>query len=131
MAPEEVELVMRRHQKGLVAAVEGATADAGVGIADVDYVVGAFTTRRQLAQRILDPLGIDIERTTWEFGRRTGHMGNSDIFAGLNYLAESGRLAEGQKILLIGEGGGYVCTTAVLEVINCPSWGAVLPATME
>jgi 3-oxoacyl-[acyl-carrier-protein] synthase-3 len=120
--PKESGRVMGRREKGMIDVVQGAVADAGLTLADIDHFAYSFISRRQLAKELLEPLDLDIGRTTWEYGRRTGHMGNSDTFAGLNYLAESGRLAERQKILLIGAGGGYAWTAAVLDVIDCPSW---------
>jgi 3-oxoacyl-[acyl-carrier-protein] synthase-3 len=124
MSRAEAEEVLARREKGLVGVVEAALADAGVKMADVEHVVYSFISRYNLGKELLDPLGIEIERTTWHFGSRTGHMGNCDVFAGLNYLAESGQLAAGQKVLLVGAGGGLVWTTAVLEVLNHPAWAA-------
>jgi 3-oxoacyl-[acyl-carrier-protein] synthase-3 len=122
LAPDVSQELMARREQGLVGVVDEALADAGAKMTDIAHVLYSFISRRQLARELLDPLGIEIERTTWEYGRRTGHMGNCDVFAGLNHLAESGQLETGQKLLLIGAGGGYVWTTAVLEVMHCPSW---------
>ncbi|GGZ48807.1 3-oxoacyl-[acyl-carrier-protein] synthase 3 protein 5 [Streptomyces inusitatus] len=64
--------------------------------------------------------GVDLERTTWEWGRRAGHLGAGDQFAGLAHLLESGALSPGDRVLLHGAGTGFSFTSAVVEVLEIP-----------
>lgn len=76
-----------------------------------------------LTWQLLAPLKIDdLDRTLWEWGRRTCHLGAGDQFAGLAYLVESGELKPGDLVLLVGVGIGYCWTTAVVEIEEMPDW---------
>ncbi|MDX6311566.1 MAG: 3-oxoacyl-[acyl-carrier-protein] synthase, partial [Streptomyces sp.] len=115
--------VWRRVEAGLQSAARQALDEAEVRIADIDHVVvphfGAGLTLRQC----LGPIGIsELSRTPWDFSRRTGHLGPADQFAGLNHLAETGALHAGQRVLLVGVGGGFSWTCTVLEVLRTPDW---------
>jgi 3-oxoacyl-[acyl-carrier-protein] synthase-3 len=67
-------------------------------------------------------LGLEQERTNWEFGRRTGHMGPGDQTAGLDDLLTSGRLSPGDRVVLTSTGYGFNWGTAVLEILHIPDW---------
>jgi 3-oxoacyl-[acyl-carrier-protein] synthase-3 len=67
-------------------------------------------------------LGIDLSRTTWNWAMQVGHLGAADQLAGLTYLSEAGRLTPGERVLMVGVGGGFNWTCVVLEVIAEPNW---------
>ncbi|MEU0373253.1 ketoacyl-ACP synthase III family protein [Streptomyces sp. NPDC006283] len=97
-----------------------ALAEAGITAADVRWVAGPALGREALYEQCLDPLGIDIDRSTWPFARRVGHVGCTDQFAALDDLITSGAVEAGDRVLIAGLGGGYNCTVAVLEFTETP-----------
>jgi 3-oxoacyl-[acyl-carrier-protein] synthase-3 len=99
--------------------------ESGVNPGGIDWTVLQATGRTKLHMLI----GVPEERTTWEFARRVGHIGPGDLTAGLAYLVESGKLEPGQRVLLLGGGGGYTCTMAVLEILDTPNWAPTAPWT--
>jgi 3-oxoacyl-[acyl-carrier-protein] synthase-3 len=108
----------RLHAEGLRTVVQRAVCDAAVELAAMQQVVFPAIGREQTGTLFVDLFGLPLECTTWEFGRRTGHLGPADTFAALAYLAESGRLRCGERVLLIAGGGGFVWTVAVAEIVD-------------
>ncbi|GGU09546.1 ketoacyl-ACP synthase III family protein [Actinomadura citrea] len=107
--------VLRRLQEGQARAVEDALSEAGVKQADVDWFVLPHLGLPKMNVQFFEPLGIERERTTWDWGRRIGHLGAGDQIAGLGELVASGRLAPGQRCLLAGVGAGFTYSAAVVE----------------
>ena len=107
----------KRMAEGLHAAADEACADAGMRIADVDHVVVPNFGRELLQHECLDPLGVDVSRTVWEWGREIGHVGAADQFAGLARLVETGAAEPGQTVLLVGVGGGFNWTCVLLRMV--------------
>ncbi|MGO4750485.1 3-oxoacyl-[acyl-carrier-protein] synthase III C-terminal domain-containing protein, partial [Streptomyces sp. 2MCAF27] len=66
--------------------------------------------------------GIDVEQTNWEFGRRLGHLGAGDQFAGVNHLLETKAVKPGDIVVLSSVGHGYTFGCAVLEIVAEPDW---------
>lgn len=97
-----------------------AFAEAGTDASQVQYVVTPGLGREALWEQCLDPLGLDIDQSTWSFIRQVGHAGCTDPFGGLNHLVERGRLRPGDRVLVTGVGGGYNATVAVLEIVAEP-----------
>jgi 3-oxoacyl-[acyl-carrier-protein] synthase-3 len=97
---------------GKVLAEAGTTAD---GLA---YVIPVVTTRWRTQIQLDRMLGLPIERSTWEFGRTTGHIGTADQFIGLHHLITTGKVRPGDRVLLLGGGTGYTVTAAVLEIVE-------------
>lgn len=112
-----------RMAAGLREAGDRAAADAGMSLDAADHYVLPNFGHDLLRQECLEPLGLTAERTTWTWGTEIGHAGASDQFGGLAHLAETGRLAPGQRVLLVGVGGGFNWTCAVLEILEPPRWG--------
>ncbi len=119
-ATADPEALGRRILSGITQAVEGSLADADLKLADIRWTVfpnlGADTLRRAY----LEPLGLDLAATTWEWGRRTGHVGAADQIIGLAKLAGSGRAEPGDRVLLVGIGAGFSWTCAVAEFAGVP-----------
>ena len=90
---------------------------------DIDWWVLPNVGRTLLQWQYLNVLGVGVERTTWEWGRRLGHMGAGDHVVGLNHLAETGTLGVGDRVALAGSGLGFNWSCAVLEIVAPP--GAV------
>ncbi|HEX4059835.1 MAG TPA: ketoacyl-ACP synthase III family protein [Streptosporangiaceae bacterium] len=72
-------------------------------------------------QLVLEPLGIAMDRTTWQFGRGIGHSGPNDQILSLNHLLTTGQLAVGDHVLLTG-GAAAMVSSAVLEIVDVPAW---------
>jgi 3-oxoacyl-[acyl-carrier-protein] synthase-3 len=96
--------------------IEEALADAEVTAADITCWVfpnmGLALTDWGARAR----LGVDIGRSTWEWGRRVGHLGAGDQFAALAHLLGTGAVRPGDRILLNGAGSGFTFTSAVVEI---------------
>ncbi|SDW71703.1 3-oxoacyl-[acyl-carrier-protein] synthase-3 [Amycolatopsis xylanica] len=114
--------VSARMATGLKSAVARATEEAGVSVADARHCVVPHFGRELLHRECLGVLGIDLARTTWSWAAHIGHLGAADQFAGLTYLTEAGALAPGDRVLLLGIGGGFNWTCVVLEITGHPSW---------
>jgi 3-oxoacyl-[acyl-carrier-protein] synthase III len=110
--------VLDRLQAGQVRAVDTALAEAGMARDDIDWFVLPNLGLPKMTIQFFEPLGIDVERTTWNWGRRVGHLGAGDQIAGLSELIRSGRLGSGDRCLLAGVGIGFTWSAAVLERVD-------------
>lgn len=108
--------VLERLRDGQVTAVETALAEARTRRDDIDWFVLPNLGRPKMDAQFFRPLGIARERTTWDRGRRVGHLGAGDQIAGLDGLVRSGRLRPGGRCLLAGVGAGFSWSAAVLEM---------------
>jgi 3-oxoacyl-[acyl-carrier-protein] synthase-3 len=115
--------VTRLLKAGYGAVLEQALEESGSALREIDWFVLPNLGRRLLDEHYV-PLGIDLDRSTWPWGRRVGQMGPADQFAGLEHLLRSGRLRPGQRILLMGMGAGVVWSCACLEVLSTEPAGA-------
>ncbi|GHE70930.1 3-oxoacyl-[acyl-carrier-protein] synthase 3 protein 5 [Streptomyces longispororuber] len=101
----------------LVAARTRVLEDSGTDVQDIARAV-IPVSRRGTGHELHDLLGIPDERTSWSYGRTTGHLGAGDQFAGLAELTETGAVVPGDRVLLFGGGAGYTCTAAVVEILS-------------
>jgi 3-oxoacyl-[acyl-carrier-protein] synthase-3 len=101
---------------GLTSAVDQALAEAEVKAADISVTVLPNLGAATLRQAYLKPLGVGLEATAWEWGRRTGHVGAADQLIGLRSVIDSGRAAPGDRVLLVGIGAGFSWTGAVVQL---------------
>jgi 3-oxoacyl-[acyl-carrier-protein] synthase III len=106
-----------RRQRILVRdAVDRACADAEITLADVRHVVMPFVGAHSLDRDHLAPLGLTLAAaTSFEYGRRVGHLGAADVLVGLHHLRDAGRLAPGDITLLLAQGSGHIVTAVLLE----------------
>ncbi|NGO10415.1 secondary metabolite biosynthesis protein [Streptomyces sp. HC44] len=93
-------------------------AEAGVTAAELSYVIPVVTTKWRTEIQLDRMLGLPVERSTWDLGRTTGHVGTGDQFIGLHHLVTTGRVRRGDQVLLLGGGTGYTLTAAVLEIVE-------------
>ncbi|MEV0219885.1 ketoacyl-ACP synthase III family protein [Streptomyces sp. NPDC050704] len=103
----------------LVAAKTRALEDAGTSIDGIAHAV-IPVSRRGTGHELHHLLGLPDERTSWAYGRTTGHVGAGDQFAGLAHLTENALVSPGDRVLLFGGGAGYTCTAAVVEILRMP-----------
>jgi cytochrome P450/3-oxoacyl-[acyl-carrier-protein] synthase III len=106
--------------EALVSAVEQAAKEADVNIADVTRFVVTALGLAQLQVVVLEPLGIDLSRTTWSFQRELGHVGPCDQLLGVDHLLHDETLKPGDTIMVIGLGMGSRFTAALLEITGPP-----------
>lgn len=111
-----------RIAAGLTEAVTVALDESGVGLDDITRFVFPNVGLQGLMNAYVKPLGITVERTAWEWGRRTGHVGAADQLTGLTHLVESHALGPGDHVMLVGIGAGFAWTCAVLRVTAAPTW---------
>lgn len=117
-----LEFMVERLEKGLLSTVDRTLADANTTMDAVTRVIVPNVGRKMLEWEFLLPLKIDEGRTVWDLGRRVGHMGASDQFAGIAHLVESGQVQPGDQVLVVGAGIGFSWTAALLEIRETPDW---------
>jgi 3-oxoacyl-[acyl-carrier-protein] synthase-3 len=116
MAKEEI---FARLSAGPRYVVREVLAASGLTLDEIAHVIVPHFGRTITTLQCLYPLGLrDIERTTWDFARRTGHLGPADQFASMNQLHENGDLKNGQYVLLLGIGAGFSWSSALLEIVD-------------
>ena len=113
--------VMDRIDAGQRETVKTALSEAGSELPDMAWFVLPSLGEARLKAHFLDPFGLDLDRTTWPWGRHTGHLGAGDQIAGFGQLAERGLLKPGQRCLLAGVGAGFSWSAAVVELDQSPA----------
>jgi 3-oxoacyl-[acyl-carrier-protein] synthase-3 len=113
-----VAMMSARQEESLQRALDEAEAK----LADVDWFLLPHFGRRRLDVNFFRRFGIEPERTLWAWSRGIGHLGAGDQFAGLSWLMESGRAKPADQCLLLGVGGGFTWSSAVVEITDVPDW---------
>ncbi|CAM5410770.1 hypothetical protein GCM10010329_76890 [Streptomyces spiroverticillatus] len=96
--------------------IRAALADADTSMEGIARVVLNATGHQRLTWQLEKQLGVEEKLSNWDFCREVGHLGAGDHFAGLNELLETGEVEPGDRVLLVGGGTGYSCTSAVVEI---------------
>lgn len=122
LAHSDETLTNIRFGKVMGEAKQAVLDEAGLDIGDITRVVIPSTGRIKGPFQIHHLIGVDESVTTWDFARRTGHIGAGDWAAGLEHLLLTGALNPGDHVMLYGGGAGYTITTAVLEILAVPDW---------
>ncbi|RKT88987.1 3-oxoacyl-[acyl-carrier-protein] synthase-3 [Saccharopolyspora antimicrobica] len=97
--------------------MERALADADLEAGDIDWWVFPHNGLSLTDWDGRKAFGVDVSRTTWDWGRRCGHLGAGDQFAGLTHLLESKKVQPGDRVLVYGSGTGFMYCAAVLEIV--------------
>ena len=126
---EGTSFVLERMAAGQRTALKGALAEAGAEVADIHRFVLPNFGRRRMETGFFKPFQIDQHRTTWPWGRTVGHLGAGDQFAGLTHLLDGGHLRAGDLCALLGVGGGFSWSCAVLEIVRDPADRPHSPST--
>ncbi|WP_042439559.1 ketoacyl-ACP synthase III family protein [Streptacidiphilus albus] len=121
---EEVgsESVLQRAEETLLSAVSKVLDRTGHRVDDFARVLVPNMGHGMMEAQFFKPLNIPAERTLWNWGRHAGHMGAGDLSAGVARLVEKKEVGPGDLVLMIGTGGGYSVTVAVLEIESVPEW---------
>lgn len=117
-----LESILERSARGVRHVVDAALADSGDRIADLARVVLPNLGHQVLAVQYLAPLGLSTGQTLMDWGAHTGHLGAGDQLGGVARLVETGQVARGDRVLLLGAGGGFSWTAAVLVIDEVPEW---------
>lgn len=117
-----LESILERSAHGIRHVVDAALADSGDRIGHLAKVVLPNLGHQLLAVQYLKPLGISAEQTLLDWGAHTGHLGAGDQLGGVARLVENGHVRAGDRVLLLGAGGGFSWTAAVLAVDEVPRW---------
>lgn len=112
-----------RRDNGLLTAVGAALTDARRIAHEIDIVIPSFLGRRMTKREYTQPLsqlGFSASQLeiVGEMGLTIGHAGSSDPFIALDLLWSEGHLTKGKSVLVLGVGGGYTWTAAVLDIIR-------------
>lgn len=102
--------------------VERTLTEAEITIADVTKVAFINYSREIVEQRCMAPLGLPMERSTWDYGRTIGHCGASDHVLSLANAVATGEMGPGDHMLMLGMAPGVVLSAAVVRVLNVPEW---------
>jgi 3-oxoacyl-[acyl-carrier-protein] synthase-3 len=108
--------VFRRAVRVVVESAEQALADAGVGIDDIAMLIPHQANLR-IIQAAAQRLGVPEDRTAVVIDRY-GNTSSASIPLALDDVVQTGRIADGDLLLLSGFGGGMSWASAVLR------WGA-------
>jgi 3-oxoacyl-[acyl-carrier-protein] synthase-3 len=100
--------------------VDQSLAEAGISRGRVTRVATMNDSREVVEQRIMAPLGLPFELSTWEYGRTIGHAGASDPILSLADLIDTAQVAAGDHVLLIGVGPGLTIYSAVVRIRELP-----------
>jgi 3-oxoacyl-[acyl-carrier-protein] synthase-3 len=124
---EEVgkESVLQRCEEALKSVVNSVLEKTGNKLDDFAKILLPNMGHLLMEVQFIQPLGISADRTLMSWGRYTGHLGAGDLTAGVARLVEKKEVNPGDRLLLIGAGGGYSLTAAVIEIETVPDWPEV------
>jgi 3-oxoacyl-[acyl-carrier-protein] synthase III len=112
--------VFRRAVRIMVDSATKSMNHAGITADDITLVVPHQANVR-IIQAACDRLGIEIERAVMVLDR-TGNTSSASVPLALADALDTGRVKEGDLLLLVGFGGGMTAASAVLR------WGGGAPA---
>lgn len=108
--------------KSRVDLVHRALDEAGIDITQISRIACNHGSRGFIDDGLLESIDLTIEESTWDFGRRVGHLGPSDQVAGFDHLLSTGGITPGDHLLMFGHGPGFGLATAVFEIVDVPKW---------
>jgi 3-oxoacyl-[acyl-carrier-protein] synthase-3 len=121
MADGGMAALVRVHQQTLEV-VERTLADAALDLGDITRLAYMNYSREIVEQRCMAPLGLPMSMSTWDFGRRLGHLGASDQIVSFDHLLTTGELRPGDHMLMLGVGPGVTLSCAVARVRRPAPW---------
>ncbi|MFJ9815465.1 ketoacyl-ACP synthase III family protein [Streptomyces sp. NPDC101151] len=96
-------------------------AEAGVSVEDIARVVVPLIHRGEAPENY-EYLGFTEKQSTWDLGRRVGHIGAGDQFLGLEHLVKQRSVGPGDLVLMVAAGAGFSFSAAVVEILEVPEW---------
>jgi 3-oxoacyl-[acyl-carrier-protein] synthase-3 len=119
----QLDEISDRIAGGIGRCIVTALDEAKTDLADVRRVVLPNIGLTVRWWSLLQEMGVELERTTWDWGRHIGHLGAGDQMSGLNHLVETGAVERGDRVVLAGSGHGFYWGAAVVEILDVPAWG--------
>ena len=98
------------------AVIRDALAKSGFTQADIGYLA-ILHFKRSAHLAVLEELGLKVEQSTYLDDY--GHLGQNDQLLSIHLGLEAGRIKDGDKIVLVGAGLGFVWASTVIR------WGLV------
>lgn len=92
--------------------IDDALEQSGLGREDIDYLA-ILHFKRSTHELILDELGVRPDQTTYL--EEYGHVGQNDQIVSLEEGLESGKIHEGDTIVMVGAGLGFVWAASVVR----------------
>ncbi|MGA5179912.1 ketoacyl-ACP synthase III family protein [Streptomyces sp. R02] len=102
--------------------VRRALVSADLNADDLAKVVPINMDGRMVEYSVMMPLGLPMDRSTWEYGKGIGHVGGADVFITLEHLVRTREVAPGDHVLLVSQGPGWMSTACVVTVLDLPAW---------
>lgn len=125
--PKLMEMVATRGitvYRKMAEVVETTLAEAGIGISDVARMGVVNLDKGIIERRGMTAVGLELSKSTWEYGRTIGHCGSSDQILGLDHLLCTEQLGKGDHFLMLGTGPSTTVSCAVIKILSVPSWAA-------
>jgi 3-oxoacyl-[acyl-carrier-protein] synthase-3 len=97
--------------------ISATLAEANLSLEDVAYFCPPIILQPAFEAIYLDRHGIPIEKTCWSELQKNGHVGPCDQILGIAHLIDTGRLKQGEFIMLIGGGMGWRLTCLLIQVL--------------
>jgi hypothetical protein len=108
--------------KARIEVIDQVLDEAGIGLSDATRIAYNHSSRQHMEDGVLRTLGMEIDRSNWEFGRHLGHLGPSDQVVSLDHMLVSGELIPGDHLLMLGISPGLNVAEAVVRILAAPSW---------
>ncbi|WP_394844948.1 ketoacyl-ACP synthase III family protein [Pendulispora brunnea] len=96
--------------------------EAGVEAGDLRWVLVPNGDEATTRNCMMEPLGLDVSRSQWEFGCGIGHASSNDQFIALDHLLRSGQLDAGDHVLIFGGAPGWSAMAVILTITEVPRW---------
>ncbi len=109
-----VQSLTERQQESVSVALQ----DAGLTPRNIDRWVLTNVGRTLDDIDFQDAFGIQDKLTTWEWGRRVGHIGAADQIVGLDHLLKTGQVKPGDRVALCGIGMGFTYACAIVQILD-------------
>lgn len=81
---------------------------------ELDYMV-LYNIGKEIMLKIIDIIGIDVNKTSQYIAKDYGHIGPTDIVFNLDLMTEEHKFKPGNKIMLFSAGAGFSWSSALLE----------------
>jgi len=104
--------------KGQEALIRRTLEEAETEVGEIARVSFTHMSGPGTEERLMKPLGLPMDRSTFDIGRAAGHAGAGDPLFDLDQLLLRGELAAGDKVLVVGLGAGITLGAAVIEILD-------------
>lgn len=100
--------------------INASLVEAEVELSEIRWFLPVISTKTRMKIQLEQFMSTDLQHSSWNFGRLTGHMGAGDQLAGLWWLLNENLVQVGDRIMMIGGGTGFTLTIAILTLLDTP-----------